>query len=202
MPGGGRHVLHDGLEERRQIDRWHLEIRRRHTVTRRRIDHGRIQLCLVRLELDEEIQHFIVHPHGIGPWPIDLVDHDDRRPSECERLTEHEARLRHRPIEGVHDEQHPIHHPQNPLDFSAEVAVARGVHDVDLGPPPPDRRVLCEDGDAPLALERIRIHHPLHYDLVLAKCAGLPQHLVHESRLAVVDVRDDGHVPDLHSRLI
>ncbi len=44
--------------------------------------------------------------------------------------------------------------------------------------------------------------HPLLDDLVLAKCAGLPQHLVHEGRLAVVDVRDDGNVPDLHSRLI
>ena len=36
-------------------------------------------------------------------------------------------------------------------------------------------------------------------DLIVAERAGLAEHLVDERRLAVVDVRDDGDVTDLHS---
>ena len=39
----------------------------------------------------------------------------------------------------------------------------------------------------------------LLHDLVLAESAGLAQHLVHEGRFAMIDVRDDGDVPDFHS---
>jgi hypothetical protein len=108
--------------------------------------------------------------------------------------------LRHRPVERVDDEQHAIDHPQDALDLPAEVGVPWSVDDVDLRPAPAHRRVLRQDGDAPLALERVGVHHALLHDLVLAKGARLSQHLVDERRLAVVDVRDDGDVPDLHSR--
>ena len=59
--------------------------------------------------------------------------------------------------------------------------------------------VLGENGDAALALERVRVHHALLHDLILAKRAGLAEHLVDQGRLAVIDVRDDGDVTNLHS---
>ena len=59
--------------------------------------------------------------------------------------------------------------------------------------------VLGENGDAALALERIRVHDALLHDLILAERAGLAEHLVDERRLAVIDVRDDGDVTDFHS---
>jgi hypothetical protein len=77
--------------------------------------------------------------------------------------------------------------------------MAGRVDDVDLRPAPAHRRVLREDRDPPLALERVGVHHPLLDDLVLAERAGLPEHLVDESGLAVVDVGDDGDVANLHS---
>ncbi len=60
-------------------------------------------------------------------------------------------------------------------------------------------RVLGEDGDAALALERIGVHHAFCDDLIFPEGAGLPKHLVDEGRLPVVDVRDDGDVADFHS---
>ncbi len=73
------------------------------------------------------------------------------------------------------------------------------VDDVDLGAVPADGGVLGEDRDAALALERVRVHHALLHDLIIAKRARLAEHLVHERRLAVIDVRDDSDVTDLHS---
>ena len=171
---------------------------RRHALACRRVDDRRVELRVVGLELDEQVEHLVVHAHRVGAGPVDLVDDDDRRPAELERLAEHEARLRHRPVERVDDEQHAVDHAQDALDLAAEVGVARRVDDVDLRALPADGGVLGEDRDAPLALQRVGIHHALLHDLVLAKGAGLAEHLVDERRLAVIDVRDDGDVPDLH----
>ena len=74
-----------------------------------------------------------MHAQRIGARPVDLVDDDDRRAAERERLAQHEARLRHRPVERVDDEQHAIDHAQDALDLAAEIGVARRVDDVDLG---------------------------------------------------------------------
>jgi len=141
-----------------------------------------------------------VHPQRVGAGAVDLVDHHDRRAAEGERLAQHEARLRHRAVEGVHDEEHAVDHAQDTLDLAAEVGVARRVHDVDLGVAPADAGVLGEDGDAPLPLERVGVHHAFLDHLILTERSGLAEHLVDERGFAVVDVRDDGNITNLHSR--
>ena len=77
---------------------------------------------------------------------------------------------------------------------AAEVGVARGVHDVDLGVAVLDGGVLGQDGDAALTLQVVGVHDALHRLLVLAVHAALLEHLVHQRGLAVVDVGDNGHV--------
>ena len=57
--------------------------------------------------------------------------------------------------------------------------------------------VLREDRDALLALEVTRVHDALGDVLVRPERAGLPEHGVDERGLAVVDVRDDGDVPQV-----
>ena len=47
-----------------------------------------------------------------------------------------------------------------------------------------------------LPLERVRVHDPLFDLLVGAERPGLPEHLVHQGGLAVVDVGDDGEITD------
>ena len=58
---------------------------------------------------------------------------------------------------------------------------------------------MNQPDDAALALERVRVHHALIDDLVLAEGPGLAEHLVDEGRLPVIDVRDDGNIADFHS---
>jgi hypothetical protein len=62
-----------------------------------------------------------------------------------------------------------------------------------------DGRVLGENGDAALTLERVRVHHALGDNLILTEGTSLPEHLVDECRFAMIDVCDDGDIPNLHS---
>lgn len=79
--------------------------------------------------------------------------------------------------------------------------MAWGVNDVDLGPLVSNGRVLAEDGDAPLPLQVVGVHDPLLRDLIVTEHLGLPKHAVHQSGLAMVDVSDDSHIPDVSSGL-
>ena len=193
---GRRHVVEDRLEQRLQVGARMLQLGRGRAGAARRIEERRIELLGGGLEIDEQAQHFVVHPQRLGVAAVDLVDGDDRPEPERQRLPGDEPRLRHRPLGGVHQDQHAVDHAQDPLDLAAEIRVARGVHDVDLDALPADGRVLGQDGDPALPLERVRVHDPLFDLLVGAERPRLPQHLVHQRGLAVVDVGDDGQITD------
>ena len=136
-------------------------------------------------------------PVRIAAGAIDLVDDEDRAQAQRERLPGDEARLRHRPLEGVDQQADAVDHPQHALDLAAEVGVARRVDDVDARPLPRDGGELGEDGDAALALEIVRVHRAVGDDLAGAELSRLPQEAVDERRLAVIDVRDDRDVADV-----
>ena len=90
---------------------------------------------------------------------------------------------------------------EDALDLGAEIGVAGGVDDVDVGGrrrAPLDRGAFGEDGDPALFLEVVGIHRPLLDALVVAEGAGLAEELVDERRLAVIDVRDDRDVAQVH----
>src|SRR5437762_1239934 len=93
-----------------------------------------------------------------------------------------------------------VNHVEDMLDLAAEIGMTRRVDDVDAGALADDRRHLCQDGDAALALELIRIHRPLGDPLVFAERAGLLQQPVDQRGLAVIDVRDDGDIAKLHRK--
>ena len=84
--------------------------------------------------------------------------------------------------------------------------MAGRVDDVVLDPVMVDRRVLGEDRDPTLPLERVRVHGSSLALLAFAINAALTEHRVDQSRLAVVDVRDDRDVADVgtgsHKRLV
>ena len=151
-------------------------------------------MLLGRTQLVEQIEGVIDDPVRPRTGTIDLVDDDDRLESLRQRLARDEARLRHRPFDRVDQQQHAVDHRQHALDLAAEIRVARRVDDVDVRAFVVDRAVLREDRDAALALEIVGIHDPLGHLLVLAEGSGLPQQLVDQRGLAVVDVRDDGDV--------
>ena len=89
--------------------------------------------------------------------------------AKLQRLLQHEARLRHRPLDGVHQQQTAIRHVQHALDLAAEVGVAGRVDDVDLDAAIHDRRVLGQDRDAALALQLVGVHNEFADLLVLTE---------------------------------
>ena len=78
-------------------------------------------------------EDFVVDPERLGVGPVDLVDRDDGAEAERQRLPGHEPGLRHRPLGGVHQDQHAVHHAQDSrwikyrVDFTeAEDVVVNG----------------------------------------------------------------------------
>ena len=57
--------------------------------------------------------------------------------------------------------------------------------------------VLGQNGDAALTLDVAGVHDALGHHLVVAESTGLLEHLVDQSGLAVVDVRDDRDVAEI-----
>ena len=162
-----------------------------------RVHDRKLDLALVRVQVEEELVHLVHDLLAARVGPVDLVDDEDHRKPCLERLAQHEARLWKRALAGVDEQQHAVDHRQRALDLAAEVRVAGRVDDVDLDAAVADRGVLREDRDALLALEVDRVEHALGDVLVLAEGAGLPEHGVDERRLAVVDVGDDRDVADV-----
>src|SRR2546422_1926 len=136
-------------------------------------------------------------PSGPGSRAVVRVPQHARLEPQRQRLPGHEWRVRHRAPGRVHEQQEAVHHAQDPFHFTAEVGVPGRVHDVDLRVAPAHGRVLREDGDPPLPLERVRVEDPLVHVLVGAEHARLAEQPVHQRRLAVVDVGDDGDVAEL-----
>ncbi len=159
-------------------------------------------------EVHEQLVDLVDDLLDAGVGAVDLVDAQDDGQVGRQRLAQDEPGLRQRALARVDEEDDPVDHRQAALDLAAEVGVPGGVDDVDRHPvtqPGVDRRlpgipdggVLGEDGDPLLALEVTTVHGPLRDMVVLAEGAGLPEHLVHEGGLAVVDVRDDGDVTEV-----
>jgi len=148
------------------------------------------------LEVDKKAEYLIVDPQGLGVGPVDLVDGHDRAEPQGERFPGDEPGLGHGPLCSIHQNQDSVDHPENPLHLTAEVRVPRGIDDVDLGTLPPHRRILGQNGDAPLTLERVGIHHALLHLLVGPERSRLPEHLVHQGSFAVIDMGDDRQVTD------
>ena len=72
----------------------------------------------------------------------------------------------------------------------------RRIYDIDLGILVGDGSVLCQNGDAALPLQIIGVHDAIHDLLIFPIDAALLEHLVHQGRLAVVNVGDNGYVSD------
>ena len=196
-----RHVLEDGLEQRRHV-RAPLLIgfalfQRRPAVDARGVDHGKVQLLVGGTELLEQVKGGVDHVVRAGAGLVDLVDHHDGLEAQRQRLLGDEAGLRHRAFLGVNQQHHPVDHGERALHLAAEVRVAGGIHDVDVRALPAHGAVLGQDGDAAFLLDGVVVHHRVDDFLVFGEGAALAQQLVDQGGLAVVDVGNDGDVADL-----
>ena len=187
----------NGFKERLKIRRAVVQLPVRDSCLRVGVEHRKIQLVLGGFEVDEKIVDFVEHNRGARVGTVNFVEHNDGQELCLERLLQDVARLGQRAFARVHQQEHAVHHFQRALDFSAKVAVAGRVHDIDFRVVIEQRRVLRQDGDAALALEIVRVHHALHHDLIVAEHAALMEHGVHQRGFPVVHVSDDGDIANL-----
>ena len=194
-----RHVAQDQVEQRLHVLVLGLQRRRRPALAGRREQGREIELLVARLEGGEQVEDLVMDLVGPGIGAVDLVDQHDRAQSEAQRLAQHELGLRQRAFGRVDQQHHAVDHREDALDLAAEIGVARRVDDIDARALPDDRRRLGEDGDATLTLEIVRVHGALGNLLVVAEGAALFQQAVDQRCLAMVDVRDNRDVTDVHT---
>ena len=164
------------------------------------VDDGELDLVVVGVEVEEQLVDLVDDLGDAGVGPVDLVDHEDDGQPGLERLAQDEPGLGLGALGRVDQEEHAVDHGQGPLHLAAEVGVAGRVDDVELHVAVPDRGVLGQDGDALLPLQVVGVEDALAHVLVLSEDAGLPEHGVDQRGLAVVDVGDDGDVPEILPR--
>ncbi len=192
-----RDRLEQRLEERAEIVRQRGGVEPGLPVARDRVDDRELDLVGRGVEVEEELVHLVHDLLDSRVGPVDLVDDEHDGQAALERLAQHEAGLRERPLRGVDEQEDAVDHRQATLDLAAEIGMAGRVDDVDLRAVQAHRGVLGEDRDALLPLEIAGVHDPLGHVLVGPKRPGLPEHGVDEGGLPVVDVRHDGDVPQV-----
>ena len=197
----GRNMAQHEVEQGRQVLARAVQRLVRPALAAGRVEHGKVELLVVRAQGREQVEHLRVDLVRAGVLPVHLVDHHDGLEALGQRLAEHELGLRQHALRRVHQDDGAVHHVEDALDLAAEIRVARGVHDVDAAVAPDHAGALGEDGDAALALQVVAVQRALGHELVFPERARLPQQLVHQRGLAVVDVGDDGDVADVHGNL-
>jgi hypothetical protein len=149
----------------------------------------------------DDILDLLLDPVGLGGGQIDLVeDRHDLQP-RIDRLIDIGQGLGLDALAGVDHQQGAFAGGQAAADFIAEIDMARCVHQIEdivlaVGRLVVQPHGLGLDGDAALALDIHRIEH-----LVLHFAVGQParklDQAVGQGGFAMVDMGDDGEIPDL-----
>ena len=187
-------IVQNGVEQRLQVSAHHVRGVAGGAVAGGAEQHGTVQLLVGGVQIQQQLQHLVNDLVDALVGPVDLVDDHDDTVTQLQRTAEDKAGLGHGALGGVHQQDDTVDHLQDALHLSAEVGVARGVHDVDLGVAVLDGGVLSQNGDAAFTLQIVGVHNALHRLLILAVDAALLEHLVYQRGLAVVHVGDDGHI--------
>ena len=166
-------------------------------VLGRTVDDGEVKLVFGGVQREHQVEHHLVDLLGTAVGLVYLVDNDNRLEADLQRLLKHEARLRHRSLEGVDEQQAAIGHVEHALNLATEVGVSRSVDNIDFRSFPVDTHILRENSDASLTLEVIGVQYLARQVLSLAEEVSCQHHLVHERRLAVVYVSNNCNIPDV-----
>ena len=128
------------------------------TVDAGGIHHRKVKLLVVGTEFVEQIKSGVHHFVWVGTGFVDFVHHDDGLEAQSQSLLGHEAGLGHGAFLRVDQQHHTVDHGQGAFHFAAEVRVAWGVHDVDVGPFPAHGAVFGQNGDAALTFDGVVVH--------------------------------------------
>src|SRR5215210_5337575 len=191
-------LIEDGLEQLPHIVARRIDVSKDPALACVGVQDREVELLVRGAQLGHQVEGQVDDLFGPGVLPVDLVDDHDGFEAQLYSLAQHEARLRHRPLGRVHQQQTAVYHAEDALDLAAEVRVAGCIHDVDLDAAVLHGGVLGQDGDAAFLFEDVAVHGAFGDLLAVAEFQSLLEQAVHEGCLAVVDVRDDSDVTVVH----
>ena len=186
-----------GIEQGDQIGAGDIRIQAGSALTAAAEQHGAVQLLIGSAQIHQQVEHFVDDFLDAGIGTVDLVDGHHQAQVLLQGLLQHETGLGHAALGSVHQQQNAVDHLQHALHLAAKVGVARGIDDVDLDALVGAGAVLGQNGNAALTLDIAAVHDTLGDNLVIAECAALMQHCVHQRGLAVVNVSDNGNVAQI-----
>ena len=187
------------IEQRAQILARHVRRKGRRSVTARAEYDRTVELVVARIQFKQQLEHLVTDFIDARVGAVDFVDDNDDAMAQFDGLLQHKAGLRHRSLGRVDEQQHTVDHFQDTLDLAAEIGMARRIDDIDLHTVIIRRCVFGKYGDAALTLKRVAVHHAFLDDLIVPEKAAELEHFVHKRGLAVVDVRNDGNIPQVLS---
>ena len=86
-------MVDDEVEQRREVFLRPLRLGRHPSIPARPVEHGKVELLVVGIEVREEIEHLVQHVQVTLVGPVDLVDRNDRPHAACQSLGNHELGL-------------------------------------------------------------------------------------------------------------
>ena len=125
-------MINNGLEHSVHVVVQILMIHAGDAVQRTGIDYREVKLLIGGTKVVEQVKHLIHHPIRAGTRTVNFVHDHNRVQARCESFLSHETGLRHGAVDGIHHQQHTVHHTHYTLYFTTKVSVARGVYDIDV----------------------------------------------------------------------
>ena len=190
----GRYVIQYRVKERREVFALFIRITRRCTRPSRTEYDRAVELFVGGVEIDEKFQNFVLHLRDARVGAVDLFTTIISLwlSSSAFCMTKRVCGMGPSAASTSNNTPFTI---LSTRSTSPPKSAWPGVSIIFILTRDNERCVLCEDRDAAFAFEAVGNHHSLFNDLIFPECSALPEHLIHERRLAVVDVRDDCHVP-------
>ncbi len=193
----GRDFRKDSIQERSDVRGRILPIVRHPTLFGASENRLEIKLLVCGIQGAHKIENLFLNLVWTAIWLVHLVDNHDWLLAQFKGFLKHETGLRHAAFKSINKKKDTVRHVQHPFDLTSEVTMSRSVYNVYLDTFIGDRHVFSQNGDASFSLDVVVVENQLAQILRLTHQISLIDHPVHESCLAVIDVRDERDVPNV-----
>jgi hypothetical protein len=102
--------------------------------------------------------------------------------------------LGHGAFKSIHEQQYAVGHIEYALHLAAEVGVTGGINDVDLCAFVSNGHVFGQNSDPTFTFEVVVVEDQFPRRFVLFEQPSGHEHFVHQSRFAMIYVRDNGYI--------
>ena len=139
---GWRNMIHNQIEERRQILSFLFQILFCDSIDTYSIQNREVQLFIIGIERYKQIKNHVQNLIRPCILAVNFIDENDGPVSQSQRFSKYKLGLWKRAFCSVHQQNHPVYHFQNPFHLASKISVTRRVHNIDFGIIPDYGRVL------------------------------------------------------------